>query len=70
MKYNLIQSLKDDMWRIIALFVGFFIVFLFDIPLIFLTTFITISLAYIIGDVLKILLERTRIIRLRITKFC
>lgn len=53
MKYNLIQSFKNDIWTIIALFVGFFIVFFFDIQLTFLSAFITILSAYIIGDILK-----------------
>jgi len=58
MKYDLIQSLKNDKWTIIALFIGFFIVFLFDISLTFFTAFITILSAYIIGDVLKVIFRK------------
>lgn len=60
MKYHLIQSLKNDIWTIIALFIGFFTVFFFDIPLTFLSAFMIILLAYIVGDVLKNIFRKNK----------
>lgn len=53
MNYNLFQSLKEDIWKIIIWFIGWLIAFLLDVPITFLSAFIIILSGYIIGDILE-----------------
>jgi len=58
MKVNWLQSLKEDRLKVIAWFIGFFIVFLLDIPITFLTAFTNILSGYIIGDMLEVFISK------------
>jgi len=55
---QMIKSLKEDVWKILIWFFGFFIIFLLDMPITFLNTFIIILLGYIIGDILDMFIRR------------
>lgn len=55
---QMIKSLKEDVWKILIWFIGFFIIFLLDMPITFLNTFIIILLGYIIGDILDMFIRR------------
>jgi len=58
MSLNMSENFKKEIWKVVIWFIGFFIVFLLDIPITFLTIFIILLLGYIIGGLLKALLGK------------
>ncbi|GIN86792.1 hypothetical protein J6TS2_31780 [Heyndrickxia sporothermodurans] len=56
----LLKRLKNDVWGLLVIFVGWVIIFLTNIPINFLIIFVVTILGYILGEVIRLLIWQSK----------